>query len=70
MIPAQDFVGQYGVGSVFGFSGAYSGDEILVVIVFSTEVFPKAVAERFLPLVSHFKSETAALVSAGRIFAR
>ena len=68
IIPAQDFVNEYCVGSVFGISGAYSGDEILVVIVFCTEQFSKAVVERFLPLVSLFKSGTAALVSTGRIF--
>jgi hypothetical protein len=49
-------------------SGAYSGDEILVVIAFCTEQFPKAVAERFLPLLTLFKSATAGLVSEGRIF--
>jgi nitrogen-specific signal transduction histidine kinase len=69
IIPAQDFVNDHGVGSVFGVSGAYSGDEILVVIAFCTEQFPKAVAERFLPLLGLFKSATAALVSEGRIFA-
>ena len=68
IIPAQDFVNDHGVESVFGISGAYSGDEILVVIAFCTEQFPKAIAERFLPLVSLFKSGTGALVSAGRIF--
>ena len=69
IIPAQDFVNEHRVESVFGISGAYSGDEILVVIAFCTEQFPKAVAERFLPLLSLFKSGTAELVSEGRIFA-
>jgi nitrogen-specific signal transduction histidine kinase len=70
IIPAQDFVNDYGVRSVFGLSGAYSGDEILVVIVFCTEQFSKAVAERFLPLVTLFKGATASLLSEGRIFAK
>jgi nitrogen-specific signal transduction histidine kinase len=70
IIPAQDFVNQYGVRSVFGLSVAYSGDEILVVIVFCTEQFSKAVAERFLPLVTLFKGATASLLSEGRIFAK
>jgi nitrogen-specific signal transduction histidine kinase len=69
IIPAQDFVNDHGVGSVFGISGAYSGDEILVVIAFCTEEFPKGVAERFLPLVSLFKNGTAPLVDSARIFA-
>jgi nitrogen-specific signal transduction histidine kinase len=68
IIPAQDFVMDHGVGSVFGLSGAYSGDEILVVITFCTEQFPKAVAERFLPLLTLFKSATAVSVLEGRIF--
>jgi nitrogen-specific signal transduction histidine kinase len=68
VIPSQDFVNDCGVRSVFGLSGAYSGDEILVVIAFCTEQFPKAVAERFLPLLTLFKSATASLVSEGRIF--
>ena len=70
IIPAQDFVNDYGVRSVFGLSGAYSGDEILVVIVFCTEQFSKAVAERFLPLVTLFKGATSSLLSEGRMFAK
>ena len=68
IIPAQDFVNHYGVRSVFGLGCAYPGDEILVVIVFCTEQFPKAVAERFLPLLTLFKGATAWLLSEGRIF--
>lgn len=68
IIPAQDFVNDYSVGSVFGISGAYPGAELLVVIAFCTEQFPKAVAERFLPLLSMFRSATAALVSEGFVF--
>jgi nitrogen-specific signal transduction histidine kinase len=69
IIPAQGFVSDHGVGSVFGMSGAYSGDEILVVIAFCREQFPKAIAERFLPILSLFKAETASLVDDGHIFA-
>jgi len=68
IIPAQDFVNDHSIGSVFGISGAYSGDEILVVIAFCTEQFPKAVAERFLPLLTLFKGATAPLLSEGRVF--
>ncbi|MGI9622418.1 MAG: sensor histidine kinase [Acidimicrobiales bacterium] len=68
IIPAQDFVNDHGVGSVFGLSGAYAGDEILVVIAFCSEQFPKAVAERFLPLLGLFKGGTSELVADGRIF--
>jgi hypothetical protein len=68
IIPAHDFVMDHGVGSVFGLGGAYSGDEILVVVTFCTEQFPKAVAERFLPLLTLFKSATSVTVSEGRIF--
>jgi hypothetical protein len=39
------------------------------VIAFCSEQFPKAVAERFLPLLSLFKGGTAALVEDGHIFA-
>ena len=68
VIVAQDFVADYGVKSVFGVGGAYPGDEILVIVAFCRDGFPEPVAEHFLPLVSLFKGQTAALVAQGLIF--
>ncbi|MFQ5665957.1 MAG: hypothetical protein ACE5I7_05940 [Candidatus Binatia bacterium] len=71
IITAQDFVSTYHVGSVFGTGGAYlDSGQMFVIVVFCRDVFPRAVAERFLPLTSLFQSKTAPLIGARKIFAQ
>ena len=69
IIPSQDFVSEHGIKSVFGVGGAYPDDAIVAMVAFCRDQFSRAAAEHFLPLVSLFKSRTAGLVAAGRIFA-
>jgi hypothetical protein len=68
IIAAQDFVSQYGVKSVFGIGGAYPGGQLVVIVSFCRDIFPREAAENFLPLVSLFKGKTTALVDNGKIF--
>ncbi len=68
IIAAQDFVSQYGVKSVFGIGGAYSNGQLLVMVAFCRDIFPREASENFLPLVSFFKGKTASLVDNGKIF--
>jgi histone H3/H4 len=68
IIAAQDFVSDYGVKSVLGIGGAYPSGEMIVVVAFCRETFPRTIAEHFLPLTDLFKSETASLVGGKRIF--
>ncbi|MEW5980184.1 MAG: hypothetical protein AB1898_30685 [Acidobacteriota bacterium] len=68
IIAAQDFVSKYQVKSVFGVGGAYSGGEILVIVLFCRDVVTRATAERFLGLTELFKSKTAQLVESQKIF--
>ncbi|MFQ6024160.1 MAG: hypothetical protein ACE5NW_15690 [Acidiferrobacterales bacterium] len=68
IIAAQDFVSQYGVKSVFGIGGAYPGGQLLVIVSFCRDIFPREASENFLPLVSLFKGKTASLVDNGEIF--
>jgi hypothetical protein len=68
IIPAQDFVRDHAVATVFGVGGAYVGGSIVVFIVFCRHRFGRDVAESFLPLVNYFKSETMPLVVPSKIF--
>ena len=69
IIPAQDFVSDYGVRTVFGVGGAYDTGQMLVLVAFCRERFPRAVAERFLAMVTRFRSDTTLLAGSGRVFA-
>jgi hypothetical protein len=68
IIPAQDFVAQYGVKTVFGMGGAYLGGALAACIVFAGEHMPRQQAERFAGLVTPFKAATAQLVRAKQYF--
>jgi hypothetical protein len=68
IIASQDFVDDYKIQSVFGIGGAYSGGEILIMVVFNHDGFGRESAEQFVPLVTLFKSNTERLVAQRRIF--
>ncbi len=69
VIPEQDFVSGYRVRSVFGIGCAYVGGQIIVLVVFCRDTFPRAAAENFMVLAPLFKTKTAQLVGSGRVFA-
>src|SRR5262245_36347308 len=69
VIPAVDFVFAYDVKSVFGAGGAYSGGQMLALVVFCRDLVARVTAEMFLPLVDHFKGKTASLVAPAKVFA-
>lgn len=69
VIPAVDFVFPYGVKSVFGIGGAYSGGEMLVVVCFCRDRIARATAELFLALIDLFKSKTGCLIAPAKVFA-
>jgi hypothetical protein len=68
VIPAADFVNEYGVRTVFGFGGAYSRGTFMATVLFTNERVPRVQAERFMRLASSFKAATLRLVMSGRIF--
>ena len=51
IIAAQDFVSSHGVKSVFGTGGAYPGGQMIVIVVFCSDILQRPNAEGFLPLV-------------------
>lgn len=69
IIPAQDFVSDYGVNSVFGTGGAYPNGQIIVLVVFSRDKVARATAELFLPLADLFRSKTESLMVPAAVFA-
>ena len=70
IIPAQDFVADYDVKTVFGVGGGYAGGQILVIVAFCRDVIPRETGSRFVALRDAFKAKTSALVESERIFAK
>ena len=68
IIAAQDFVSDYDVKSVFGIGGAYARGQVFTIVAFCRDVFPRDVAEHFVPLTNSFQDKTATLVETNKIF--
>jgi hypothetical protein len=68
VIPAQDFVSDHSVKSVFGTGGAYPGGEIVVIVAFCRERIARSTSELFLPLADLFRGRTESLVAPERVF--
>ncbi len=68
IIPAQDFVREHQVRTVFGMGGAYANGTLAVVVIFTNETIDRAVVDRYPSVISNFKMATDALLSAGRVY--
>lgn len=68
IIPAQDFVEQEGVKSVFGMGGFYPDNTLIAIIVFAREHLKRSDVERLTSLISLFKGETFGVVRARKFF--
>jgi hypothetical protein len=69
IIPAQDFVRDHGVRTVFGIGGAYVGGTFAAIIVFCRHRVGRVEIERIMPCINVLKSATADLVAQRRFFA-
>lgn len=69
IIPAQDFVKEQSVKTVFGMGGFYPDNTLLAIIVFARERLQKNQVERFSSLLSLVKGETFGVVRARKLFA-
>lgn len=69
IIPAQDFVAEQGVKTVFGVGGSYPNGTFFAMIFFTKEDLSKELAERFMPIISTFKVGTTKLAQSGAVFA-
>ena len=68
IIPAQDFVTDCGVKSVFGVAGNYMTGLSIAVLMFTRDDVSREEAKHFLALVNQFKASTMPLASAGQIY--
>lgn len=68
VIPAQDFVSEHGVKTVFGMGGSYVDGTTVAAIVFTTEDISRKEAEQLGTLLSGFKASTLELVRARAFF--
>lgn len=69
VIPATEFIEQYGIRTVFGLGKAYSTGSILTLVVFTTTMVSRERVEALVPFLNLIRSSTIDLVSAKRIFA-
>lgn len=68
VIPAQDFVEQYGIKSVCGVGAAYGSGAMAVVIAFTTDTVTVAATRQLQPLIDAFVSSTTSLERNGSLF--
>ena len=68
IIPAQTFVAEYRIGTVFGMAGSYVDGTMLAAISFSTETLKKVTVDRFPSVIAHFKVATSAIVLRRQIY--
>ena len=68
VIPAQDFVADRGVKTVFGMGGFYPDGTLLAIIVFASEHLKRAQVEPLTGLISMLKGETFGVVRSRRFF--
>ena len=69
VIPAQDFVSDYQVKSVFGMGGVYPDGMLVSCIVFCRESLPRSAIEKLKGLITTFKAESFGLVRTKKVFA-
>ncbi len=68
IIPAQDFVAQHKIKTVFGMGGVFPDNTLVTIIVFCTETLRRDQVERLKSLVSVFKGEASRLVLGRKFF--
>jgi hypothetical protein len=68
IIPAQDFVADHAVDTVFGMAGSYLDGTIVVAISFTSESLDKLTVDRFPSIITHFKIATSDLVLRGAVY--
>jgi HPt (histidine-containing phosphotransfer) domain-containing protein len=62
VIPAADFVSEFGVKTVFGVGGAFSSGQIVVLLMFCSEHVPLEIAQQFQQPLLMFKTAAAPLL--------
>jgi hypothetical protein len=68
IIPAQDFVREHGVRTVFGIGGGYLNGTFAALIVFCRELVTREQVERLMPCINAIKSATMEAVMQRRLF--
>jgi hypothetical protein len=68
IIPAEDFVAEYNVKTVFGVGGGYASGQILVIVAFCRDDVPREIGARFVALRDAFKAKTSGLVESAQVF--
>jgi hypothetical protein len=70
IIPAREFVSQFGVETVFGIGRRYVDGTLVATLVFSSENMDELTVDRFPSTISNFKIATNALLLGRKLYAR
>jgi hypothetical protein len=68
VIPAESFVDQYQVRTVFGLGKAYSSGSIATLVVFTNTRVSKKAVEDLIPVMNLFKAATTSLINQSMIW--
>ena len=68
IIPAQDFVADYAVRSIFAVGGVTFGGAVFVLIFFSGDPVESRTARAFMPVISQVKGLLISRCSMSRVF--
>lgn len=68
VVPAQEFIRENDVKTVFGLTGAYANGSVLALVVFAQETISRSQVETFMPLISGIKTATLRMVSSRMIY--
>lgn len=69
IIPAEDFVAENQIKTVFGLGGIYPQGTLFTLVVFTRDIIEKAQIADYTPLVPLISANTSQLVRDGKIFA-
>ena len=69
IIPAEDFVAENQIKTVFGLGGIYPSGNLFTLIFFTRDILEKSQLADFTPLVPLISANTLHLLRTGRIFA-
>jgi hypothetical protein len=70
IIPAQDFVRENGIKTIFGLGGIYADGTIISLLVFTKDAMEREIIEAYTPLVTSIRVATADLVQNKMFFAQ
>jgi hypothetical protein len=68
VIPAQSFVSEHDIKTVFGMGGSYLDGSMIAAVIFTRETIERPTAERLAGVITQLKIASEALVRQGHLY--